>query len=277
MKGLFRRRYMLIIVITGIMVLLYAHFEIYWIRTKKLNIYSADLPTSFEGKKLVFISDVHLGPFISEKRVQHVVKRINSLHPDIILLGGDYIDMKAKYIAPVFNALKDLKAPIGKFGVLGNHEFIENPQQVIRSFKLSDIKLCDNASYWIKEGTDSIKIGGVGDLWESDQCIENTVGDVTEADFCILLSHNPDYMETLKTNKVDLMLSGHTHGGQVTLFGLWAPLLPSEFGQKYRYGLKKIRNTQLYITSGVGVVGVPFRFFCRPEIVEIILKRNPKN
>ncbi|MFB6341001.1 metallophosphoesterase [Saccharicrinis sp. FJH62] len=272
MIGLFKWKYATAFLIAGILILSYAYIETYWIKTKKLTIYSENLPASFNGKKLVFISDVHLGPYISEKRVQKVVKRINALQPDIILLSGDYIDMKAKYIAPVFDALQILKAPMGKYGVLGNHEFIEDPQQVIRKFRESKINLCHNNSFWITEGRDSIKIGGVGDLWESDQKIENTINDVRDSDFCILLSHNPDYMEELKTNKIDLMLSGHTHGGQVTLFGLWAPLLPSDYGQKYRYGLRQVKHTQLYVTSGVGVVGVPFRFFCRPEIVEITLK-----
>ncbi|MFC0878585.1 metallophosphoesterase [Saccharicrinis sp. FJH2] len=272
MIGLFKWKYATAFLIAGILILSYAYIETYWIKTKNLTIYSENLPDSFDGKKLVFISDVHLGPYISEKRIQKVVNRINALQPDIILLGGDYIDIRAKYVMPVFNALQNLKAPMGKYGVLGNHEFIEDPQQVIRKFRESKLNLCHNNSFWITEGKDSIKIGGVGDLWESDQKIENTINDVRDSDFCILLSHNPDYIEELKTNKIDLMLSGHTHGGQVTFFGLWAPLIPSDYGQKYRYGLKQIKHTQLYVTSGVGVVGVPFRFFCRPEIVEITLK-----
>ncbi|MFB6319581.1 metallophosphoesterase [Saccharicrinis sp. FJH54] len=274
MKRKVRKKYMLLFLITGLLLLGYAHLEIYRIKTKHITVYSEHLPGTFENKKLIFISDVHLGPYMSQKRVKKIVNRINALKPDIILLGGDYIDMRARYIKPVFDELKNLQAPLGIFGVLGNHEFIEDPQQVKQKFHEFNMHLCDNASFWIKEGQDSIKIGGVGDLWESDQHIDQTVNDVNDSDFCILLSHNPDYTETLNTNKVDLMLSGHTHGGQVTFFGLWAPLLPSEYGQKYRYGLKQINQTQLYITSGTGVVGVPFRFFCRPEIVEITLKKS---
>lgn len=138
----------------------------------------------------------------------------------------------------------------------------------------SKIKMCDNKSYWIKIDSDSIKIGGVGDLWEDSQLPENTLFDVKEENYCILISHNPDFLENWVDKNVDLTLSGHTHGGQVTLFGLWAPLLSTKFGQKYRYGLIQKENTISYITSGIGTITPPLRFFCRPEIVIFELRKS---
>jgi predicted MPP superfamily phosphohydrolase len=164
---------------------------------------------------------------------------------------------------------------------LGNHDYWEDDKLIQRGLLNCRFHICDNQSYWIKEGNDSIKIGGVGDLWEDVQAVENTTRDVKQSDFCILLSHNPDYIEALDTDRVDLMLSGHTHAGQITFFGLYAPVMPAaghpeymQTGDKYRYGRIDKGKTMLYVTSGIGMGGLPFRFFARPEIVEITLRRK---
>ena len=148
------------------------------------------------------------------------------------------------------------------------------------------IKECDNKSYWVKIGRDSIKIGGVDDPNGSEPVLESIVNGVQKKDFCILISHRPEYIKQLKTDLVDLTLSGHTHGGQVTFFGLWAPVLPTENGiwaslafskesQQYSYGhFQRTPTMQSYITSGIGTRFPHLRFFRRPEIAVLELKRK---
>lgn len=267
------KRIILLITVT-VLGLGYMHLETYLIKINRISFSSENIPESFQNKTIVFISDVHHGPYVSQKRVAKAVNKINALKPDIVVLGGDYIDLKAKYIDPVFDELEKLKAPLGVYAVLGNHEYWEDELKVKQRIQKAGFNACDNASYWVRLKSDSIKIGGVGDLWEAKQDIDQTINDVDESDFCVLISHNPDYIETMQTQLVDLTLSGHTHGGQVTFFGLWAPILPTEYGQKYRYGYKQFDHTKAYITSGVGVVGVPFRFFSQPEIAVLKLKKQ---
>jgi uncharacterized protein len=196
--------------------LIYCHLETRWLKINHVVIRSSDIPVSFDGKKIVFISDIHHGPYLSIERVQELVKRINALEPDIILLGGDYVHREMKYIIPFFNEIKNLKSKNGIYAVLGNHDHWEDAELTKIMMLGNGVKLCDNKSYWVKIKNDSIKIGGVGDLWEDIQLIDSTIHDTKKKDFCILLSHNPDYLEKLNTDKVDLTLSGHTHGGQVT-------------------------------------------------------------
>ena len=224
--------------------------------------------------KIVFISDIHHGPYFSLDRVESLVEDINELSPDIIMMGGDYVHRDKKYIRPAFEAFGKFKAKYGIYAVLGNHDHWEDALLASQLMKKNGFKICDNKSSWLRIGNDSIKIGGVGDLWVDRQVLDSTVHDVRKKDFCILISHNPDYIEKMDKEFVDLTLSGHTHGGQVTLFGLWAPKLPSKYGQKYRYGLKQFGSMQAYITSGVGTITPPLRFFCRPEIALIELKGN---
>lgn len=260
--------------IFGGLFLLYCHIESRWIKTEKINLISRDIPKSFIGKKIVFITDIHHGPFFSIERVQKLVERINKLNPDYIIMGGDYTHREPKYIEPLFNELKKIKSNDGIYAVLGNHDHWEDAELTKQMMLRNGIKICDNKSYWVKINDDSIKIGGVGDLWEDSQEIDSTIYDLKKTDFSILITHNPDYLESMPKDMIDFTLSGHSHGGQMTFFGMWAPMLPSKYGQKYRYGLKQFGDMKSYISSGIGTITPPLRFFCRPEIVLINLQNQ---
>jgi predicted MPP superfamily phosphohydrolase len=260
--------------ILGVLFISYCHLESRWIKTKKIVIKSVEIPKSFVGKRLVFISDIHHGPFLSIERVKRMVRRINKLKPDIILMGGDYVHREPDFIPPVFNELSELTPTYGIYAVLGNHDHWENPDLTRSMMIRNGIRICDNKSYWQRIENDSIKIGGVGDLWEDSQILDSTVNDLKTTDFCILISHNPDFIESIESDLIDIVLAGHTHGGQMTFFGSWAPMLPSKYGQKYRYGFKQYKNMQTYITSGIGTITPPLRFFCRPEIVQMELRNE---
>lgn len=262
----------------------YSYYESRHIHLRQYTLENPQVPLNFENFKIVFIADTHCNKFFSPTDFENLVNRINQLNADIVILGGDYTLIDPQYSKPFFETLKRIKAKYGIYSVFGNHDFWHDINVLRNGFEKANINICDNQSYWIKIGNDSIKIGGVGDLWEDQQIISNTIEDVKENNFCILLSHNPDYIEKMtieEQNRINLMLSGHTHAGQVTLFGLYAPIMPSTLslhpnltGQKYRYGWKEVNQTKIYITSGIGVDKFPFRFFAAPEIVEITLKQK---
>ena len=281
-----RNKRLLIILLSGIVLLTYASLETRWVKITNVTIESQDIPESFDGKRIVFVSDIHHGTSLSRQRVKKLVQRINGLQPDIIILGGDYSSENEKYIVPVFDELRNLKSKYGVFGVMGNHDYFVNGALTIKMIERNKINECDNKSYWVKINSDSIKIGGVDDPSGASQLLDSTISDVHKKDFCILISHRPEYIKHLNTDLIDLTLSGHTHGGQVTFFGLWAPILPTDNGlwaglslesetQKYRYGLIHPNPyMQSYITSGIGTRFPHFRFFCRPEIAVLELKRK---
>lgn len=281
------KRFLIIVsavLLACILCLTYGYWEARNIEIRETTFSDEDIPASFAGKKIIFVSDIHCNRYFTSADVKDLVQQINERNPDIIMLGGDYILKDTTYTNPFFKEIKNLKSTYGVYSVLGNHDHWEDAKLIQKGLTDCGFFICDNQSYWIKEGNDSIKVGGVGDFWEDKQLIGNTINDVEKSDFCILLSHNPDYVELLNTNKVDLMLSGHTHGGQITFFGLYAPAMPStdarrkDLGylnteQKYRYGWKEKDGIKLYITSGIGMGAVPFRFFAPPEILEITLTR----
>lgn len=267
------KRFLILTILGGIFIL-YCHIESRWIKTKTIHLFSGEIPKAFIDKKIVFISDIHHGPFFSIERVQKLVERINELEPDYILMGGDYVHREPKYIMPFFDEIKNLKSNYGIYAVSGNHDHWEDAKLTKEMMIKNGISICDNKSYWVKINNDSIKIGGVGDLWEDIQVLDSTISDLKTTDFSILISHNPDYLELIQKDLIDFTLSGHTHGGQMTLFGFWAPMIPSKYGQKYRYGLKQFDKMQSYISSGIGTITPPLRFFCRPEVVLIHLQNE---
>lgn len=245
------------------------------LRVTRLTVRSPDVPPGFHGARIAFLSDIHHGPYFSLKRVSRVVDIVNDLRPDIILLGGDYVHRDARYIAPVFAELARLRAPLGVFAVAGNHDHWEGIDLTRQEMAKAGIANLDNRAAWVTVGGDRIRIGGVGDLWEDRQDLAPTLDGARESDFVILLSHNPDYAERITTRGIDVVLSGHTHGGQVTLFGLWAAAVPSAYGQKYRNGFVQTEYTRVYVTTGVGTITPPVRFCAPPEVVLITLERGP--
>jgi uncharacterized protein len=275
MKKSFKRLFRVFWIFLALVIVFigYCYLETYLLTTRQITIHSKDLPDSFDGFRIVFVSDIHHGPYFSLNRVKDLVSKINALNPDAIILGGDYSHRDPKYIKPFFDEIQNLHAKYGIYGVLGNHDHWEGAELTLSLMERNGIYICDNKSYWLNNGSDSIKIGGVGDLWEDVQIPDSTLHDVKPSDFCILISHNPDYLENLDKEKIDLTLSGHTHGGQISVFGLWSPVLPSKYGQKYSYGLMKFDNCQSYITSGIGTITPPLRFCMRPEFVVITLEK----
>lgn len=272
-KGKFKHKklpgWIFIAVLFFVMLCTYVFIEPYWLIETEYDIYAADIPAEFDGYEIVFVSDIHHGPFFSYERVENLRDKINTMDADLILLGGDYVHRGPAYVAPAFEALKGLYADDGVFGVLGNHDHWDGEQATREGFTRAGIVDIENNKIVIEKGDSRINVSGVGDF---DMGIQEYIRD--DNVYSILVSHNPDYAAELTDNKPSLMLSGHTHGGQITFFGIWAPILPSNYGNQFRYGEIDYNGIKMIVTSGVGTITPPVRFFARPEIVKITLHRG---
>jgi predicted MPP superfamily phosphohydrolase len=255
----------------------YPFLEAKWARVVRRTITLPNLPRPFRGTTIALLADVHHGPFVPLDYIQHIVAITNSLKPDIVALVGDYVYRHDKYIAPGIETLGRLKSTLGRFAVRGNHDnrnyhgvhdFRALSQVALAEAKLADL---NNTGIWVKRAGARLRICGVGDLWTDRQDLRSALGEATESDAVLLLSHNPDFVESIRDPRVGLVLSGHTHGGQVVLPGFGAPIVPSRYGQKYLYGLVQGPCCQVFVTRGVGTVTPPVRFQCRPEVVLITL------
>lgn len=249
----------------------YAVLEAKWCRVLRIALKVPQLPTPFVGTTVAFLADIHHGPFVSQSYIQRIVAMTNALAPDLVLLGGDYVHRHPRYIGPGIAELGKLQSKLGRFGVLGNHDNWEDRITTKAALAASGITELTNTGVWLTRDGARLRICGVGDLWTDGQDLKAALGSASRDDAVILLSHNPDYVETLTDRRVGLVLSGHTHGGQVVVPGYGAPIVPSRYGQKYVRGLVHGPTCPVFITRGVGTVTPPVRFCCRPEVVLITL------
>lgn len=231
-----------------------------------------NLPKTFDGMTIAFLSDFHCGDLTPPAFLEKAVSVTNQLKPDLILLGGDYISHHTTFIRAIGRILGRLTCRFGVYAVLGNHDYWVD-EKAIRSM-LRDSRAMDltNDGVWLTIGMSRIRIAGVGDLWEDKQDLAAALADAGESDVAILLSHNPDYAPQISDKRVKLVLSGHTHGGQICLPGLGPLITNSKYGNRLASGLIPFGSFQLYVSRGLGTVVVPLRYNCPPEITLLTLK-----
>jgi len=218
-----------------------------------------------KGLKIVFASDFHIKPY-EINRLRKTVDKINTQSPDIILLGGDYVNSHRKNmtlpIEKIAKELKNLKSQKGVYAVLGNHDGWQGKYEVIKALEDNNITVLENSN----KNIDNYTIAGVEDMQTGNPDIFKAVNGANEN--IILLTHTPDIFPQVPTS-VMLTLAGHTHGGQI-VFPMIPPLLvPSQYGKKYAYGLKEGNGHKMFVSKGLGTSILPLRFNCRPEIVVI--------
>lgn len=269
-----KRKILLITILTLAIGVSYSVYESYSVKIKRDEVISTDIPSEFENIKIVFISDIHCSLYFGEKRVKNIADKINKLTPDIIILGGDYNYGNDKYIKECFKGLKELKSKYGVLAVLGNHDYGEKKEETEKEILKNGFYLINNKSYNIIKNKQIIRVGGVGDYIYDFQELNKVTMNIKKTDFCLLVSHNPDFVEKIEEDKVDLVLSGHTHGGQITFFRKWFPLINSEYGKKYLGGIVKNKNTTVIVSHGVGTIVLPLRFCAKPEINLITIKKK---
>ena len=200
--------------------------------------------------------------------VRERVEIANSLEPDLVLLAGDYVSRHPRYIKPGLRPGK-AQGPDRPLAVLGNHDHWEGGPAVRHAVAEAGISLTDNMGFWLDRQGDRLRICGVGDL--DRPAVLSRAGRCHDARCCDHAFPQSGRCETIRDRRVGLILSGHTHGGQVVMPGFGAPIVPSRYGQKYLHGLVQGPSCQVFITRGPGTVGLPVRFLCRPEIVQITL------
>jgi len=225
-----------------------------------------DLPHSFHGFTLAHLTDLHLGPFASKSFIEEIVHKTNMLGTDAIVCTGDYVLGRntTEQIDIVWPILSKLKAEYGVYSVLGNHDHHADFNRSLYWLERSEQNIRHNCKP-IYKGKERIIIGGSGDYWNDQLNIDNTFSSSDEGDCRLLLSHNPDALDTQFHTPLSLVMSGHTHGGQVVIPFFGPPVLPVK-NKTYSSGLIATAKAKLFISKGIGCSGLPVRFNCHPEI-----------
>jgi len=236
------------------------------------NLQIDNWPKELSGLRIAVISDIHTGaPFINDRKLREIVDRTNALNPDLIVLLGDYMSPNSWHshrVEPEVTAaaLQSLKAPLGVYSVLGNHDNLYNGEKVRRAFEENGTRVLDDEVAEVKWHGKSFWLVGLADLWTGPQRISETIAKVPAGSTIIALTHNPDIFPSLPQS-VPLLIAGHTHGGQVNLPLIGAPIVPSRFGAKYTASHVFENGHHLFVTTGIGTSILPVRFRVTPEIV----------
>ncbi|MGI9165448.1 MAG: metallophosphoesterase [Pyrinomonadaceae bacterium] len=238
------------------------------------NIFIPNLPGRFEGFRITQITDVHHSRILGIGQVQRVVEVAQQTKPDLIALTGDYTTSYRRYIEPCAEALGALNAPEGVWAVLGNHDHYTDPELTTRALQNAHIPVLNNANTTIRRGPDVLQLSGIDDWsWAGTDWLRALRG-LDQKRPTVLLSHQPIVLDLTESQKVSLILSGHTHGGQINLPLLGPPARFATKDLKYAHGLFRRGETQLYVSSGTGVIGLPVRLGVRPEIAVLVLKSS---
>jgi uncharacterized protein len=228
------------------------------------------LPSGFHGLRVVQISDIHHGLFLPKEWLSEAVRQANRLNPDIIALTGDFVTYSRRNIGPAAELLGRLRARYGVFAVLGNHDFRVDAGAITEALRRQHIDVLRNRHVTLWFGGESVYLAGVDDYGYGADLRRAMRGVPREA-ATILLAHNPRVIHLASRHNVSLVLSGHTHVGQVNL-----PLLGTVYGRsperlRYKIGWDRMAATQIYVSCGIGTIVLPWRLRCPAEITHLEL------
>ncbi|MEI8352973.1 MAG: metallophosphoesterase [Lentisphaerota bacterium] len=270
MKPISRRRFLKIAGFASLlgMAAIYPVFiERYVVMTNTYRIPVPNLPQAFFGFRIVQVTDLHYGLLVPLAFIRRVIARVNGIPRDLVVCTGDFVHEKGAtdQIDAVWPLMAELHAPSGVLSVLGNHDHWADVTRSQYWLTRTGQDLRHKVTCIEREGS-RLWFAGAGDLWEDHRTLDNLLRDIPETDCRIILAHNPDTADTDFASRVDLMVSGHTHGGQVNIPFIGTPVLPVR-NKSYSSGLKKSpKGMNVFISRGIGWAICPARFNCLPEI-----------
>ena len=237
----------------------------------------ADWPQGLQGLKIVLISDIHAGArYIDEAKLQRITAAANARQPDLILLAGDFVvgnESGARFMPPetIAQNLKGFRARLGVYAVMGNHDWWEGGPVIQRGLEQGGWRFLDNDAIRLELNGQAFWLAGIGDAWTNHDDISLALKKITDNSPILAFTHNPDLF-TETPARINLLMAGHTHGGQCAFPLLGRPVVPSKFGQRFAIGHIVEDGRHLYVTPGIGTSVYPVRFRVPPEITVLTLE-----
>jgi predicted MPP superfamily phosphohydrolase len=252
-----------------------------WLELNHVPVSVQGLPGAFAGFRIAQLSDFHCSRQVTPAYLAEAVELARAQSPDLVVLTGDFVHRGFKYVPAVATTLGRLTAPHGVYAVLGNHDFsVRNAlgfrrhrhlhRAVARALTAQGIRVLHNEAVLLRREKAALQLIGVADLWSRVCDLDRAFAGLSPELPSIVLAHNPRTALELDGRRCDLMLSGHTHGGQINLPGIGRPTL-SRRARRFAAGLYRYRDAHVYVNKGVGF-GFRFRFGARPEVAVLTLQ-----
>ena len=243
-------------------------------RIERVKLQLKKLSPALTSLSILMISDVHAGMYMLEDDMLKYTEAINNLNPDVIFIPGDFVTSRTDEIYPFVKAFSGLKAKYGIYTCLGNHDFFADPDVITDEIRKMGMQVLRNETEELEWNGTKIMLSGVDDGRHAN--FKKVTYEASSLDTTrILLCHKPYFFETAAAGKFDLTLSGHTHGGQIVLFdALGVKITPAALASPYVSGKYRMGDSLMYVSRGIGTVGLPVRVNCPPEITVFSLTQK---
>jgi uncharacterized protein len=242
-------------------------------RIRRLDVEIDGLPEAFDGYRIVQISDLHCGPFASGRRVARWVAAANRAHPDLMAVTGDLIASGSAFVGVVAEALGGLRARDGVFAAMGNHDYFGDGESMVSALEAAGLTVLRNRGVELRRETSAIYLAGVDDTWTRRHDVTRALAARPPGMPAVLLAHDPALFPEAAEQGVDLVLSGHTHGGQVAVPLFARKLNLARLITRFTSGVYQSGSSTLYVNRGLGTTGPPVRLAVAPEIAVVTLRR----
>lgn len=250
-----------------------AHNDVYDLEVTHHEILIPDLPPSFDGYRIAFLTDTHVASFMRRGLYREAVAQTMKFAPDLILLGGDFVTWRRHIPLMAEVLLTGLEARDGLYAVLGNHDYWADADGVIAAMTARGVRFLINRSIALRRGDDTIALAGIDEVYRGHPDLDAAFARVKPDAPCIAISHHPDVIDMLDDHRIDLLVCGHTHGGQIRFPFFGAVVVPSKHEGRYANGFHRQERVLMYVSRGIGAIP-PLRILCKPEVATFVLRRS---
>lgn len=247
--------------------------DVYDIEVTHHEVFVRDLPPSFDGYRIAFLTDPHVASIMRSGFYREVVAHTMRFDPDLILLGGDFVTWSRHIPLLSELLLTGLAARDGIYAVLGNHDYWAGAENVTAALTAHGVHLLINKSIALRRGDDAISLVGIDEIYRGHPDVGAAFARTDPRVPCLALSHHPDVIDLLEEKRIDLLVCGHTHGGQIRFPFFGSVVVPSKHEARYASGFHRQGSVLLYVSRGIGAIP-PLRILCKPEIATFVLRRN---
>jgi predicted MPP superfamily phosphohydrolase len=250
-----------------------AHNDIYDLEVTRHEVFVDNLPPAFDGYRIAFLTDTHVASFHRRAFFREAVAQTMRFAPDLVLLGGDFVTWERHIPLMAELLLTDLDARDGVWAVLGNHDYWANADGVVAAMTARGVRFIINRSVAIRRGDEAIALLGIDEIYRGNPDVDAAFARVDPRSTCIGLSHHPDVIDQLDGRRIDLLLCGHTHGGQIRFPFFGSVVVPSRHEARYASGFQRAGDVLMYVSRGIGAIP-PLRILCKPEVATFTLRRS---
>jgi predicted MPP superfamily phosphohydrolase len=249
-----------------------AHNDVYDIEVTHHEVFIADLPQAFDGYRIVFLTDTHVARFVRRAFYETIIDQSNRFDPDIILLGGDFVSFHRHIPLVPEVLLAGLRARDGMFAVLGNHDYWAGAEEVKAAMTSRGVEFIINKVVRLRRDGAELPLFGIDELYRGEPDVDGVFAQLQPGPR-IGVTHHPDLIDELDRRRIDLLLCGHTHGGQIRFPFFGAVVVPSRHESRYASGFHRVNGVLMYVSRGIGAIP-PIRILCKPEVATFTLRRG---